>query len=194
MNPRDAATPGKFGQPDGDRGILLVRDVVGDRDRLEPARLRKLAVDPVDLVGRADRSGPRARRRPSAPSTSCCGMMSTRKLDRLIAIGLPLRSMIQPRRGGTGISWTRLLSRQQLVFLVLGDREPAHAADQQAADRRLGAAEQHHPPREGDRLVRGGEPRSCFIARASSASIRDTIQATSGKDADRDDQRRDHAA
>ena len=32
----------------------------------------------------------------------CCGIMSTRKLDRLIAIGLPLRSIIHPRRGGTG--------------------------------------------------------------------------------------------
>ena len=78
-------------------------------------------------------------------------MMSTRKLDRLIAIGLPLRSTIQPRRGGTGISWTRLLSRQELVLLVFGDREPAEAADQERADRRLRRRrEQHHPPREGD--------------------------------------------
>ena len=42
-------------------------------------------------------------------------MMSTRKLALLMAIGLPLRSMIHPRRGGTGISdaelerlWRRL--------------------------------------------------------------------------------------
>ena len=43
-------------------------------------------------------------------------MMSTRKLALLIAIGLPLRSMIQPRRGGTGISWTRLLSESSWYF------------------------------------------------------------------------------
>ena len=33
-----------------------------------------------------------------------------------MAIGLPLRSMIQPRRGGTGISWTRLLSDSSWYF------------------------------------------------------------------------------
>ena len=43
--------------------------------------------------------------------SSCCGIRSIRKLERLMAIGtLPWRSMIHPRRGGTGISWTRLLS------------------------------------------------------------------------------------
>jgi hypothetical protein len=43
-------------------------------------------------------------------------MMSTRKLALLIAIGFPNRSMIQPRRGGTGMSWTRLLSLSSWFF------------------------------------------------------------------------------
>ena len=34
-----ACTPGKLGQADGDRGILLVGDVLGDLHRLEAARL-----------------------------------------------------------------------------------------------------------------------------------------------------------
>ncbi len=107
-------------------------------------------------------------------------MRSTRKLERLIAIGLPLRSMIQPRRGGTRISCTRLLFGQQLIFLVLGDRQPAHAADQQCADRGLGAADQHHPPRKGQRLV---DRRQANRAHRPSLqrSIRETAQLLNGK-------------
>ena len=52
---------GQLGQADRDRGILLVRDIVGDRDRLEAARcLASSRVDPLDLVAAAA-SGARRR-------------------------------------------------------------------------------------------------------------------------------------
>ena len=44
-------------------------------------------------------------------------------------------------------------------MLVLGDRQIAEPRDQRAAERDLRAADQHHPPRKGDRLVRGGVAR-----------------------------------
>ena len=110
-----------------------------------------------------------------------------RKLALLIAIGLPLRSMIHPRRGGTGMSWTRLLSRQQLVLLVLSDREPAHAADQHRADGRLSSAKQHHPARKGDRLMRVGEP-DVLHRLSLHASMRGDDPGTNRKDADRNDE------
>src|SRR6185369_3164898 len=37
----------QLGQADGDRGILFVGDIVGDRDRLEAAAVLELPVDPV---------------------------------------------------------------------------------------------------------------------------------------------------
>ena len=47
-------------------------------------------------------------------SSSRSGMRSTRKSLRLIAIGWPARSTIQPRRGGISRSCTRLLSESSL--------------------------------------------------------------------------------
>src|SRR5205085_4898323 len=69
---------------------------------------------------------------------------------------------------------------QQLVLLVLGNSEPAHPADQGRSDRRLRPAQQHHPAREGNRLMRSGDAH-VFHRPSLQASIRDTIQAKAGK-------------
>ena len=42
----------QIGKPDRDRGILVVRHVVGDRHGLEAARFLQLATDALDFVGR----------------------------------------------------------------------------------------------------------------------------------------------
>ena len=52
---REAARCGdarQLGQPNRDRRILLVRNIVGDRDRLKSARRRQLASDPLHFVRR----------------------------------------------------------------------------------------------------------------------------------------------
>ena len=54
------------------------------------------------------------------------------------------------------MSCTRLLSLEQLVFLVLGNREPTEPSDEDASDDELRAPEQEHPPRKGDRLMGRG--------------------------------------
>src|SRR5205085_668661 len=68
---------------------------------------------------------------------------------------------------------------KKLVLLVLGDREPAHSADQEAADGSLATTEQHHPAREGDRLMRS---RDAHVLHRPSlfASMRKTMKATTG--------------
>ena len=117
--PRCGCDARQFGQADGDRGIFVVRDILGD---LRPAGSRASAFRSLMIrstLGRQLEDLGEIGRRLAADRSSCSGMRSTRKSERLIAIGLPLRSTIQPRRGGTRISWTRLLSDKQLVMLVL---------------------------------------------------------------------------
>ena len=69
----------QVGQAHGDRGVLLVGDIVGDRHRLEAARGGKLARDPLDLVGgqahELGQLGNDLRR-----LTICWGIRSTRSL------------------------------------------------------------------------------------------------------------------
>src|SRR5439155_12127575 len=71
--------------------------------------------------------------------------------------------------------------REELVFFVLRNREPAHAPDQHRADSGLGAAEQEHPARERDRLMRGGDPHRLAHRPSLHLSIRKTTQALIGK-------------
>ena len=70
----------QFGQADGDRGILVVGDILGDLDRLVAlARRLHLLDDAVDVVGRQVEQLRRAVRSVSVGRSSCSGMMSTRK-------------------------------------------------------------------------------------------------------------------
>ena len=169
----------QVGQAHGDRGILLVGDIVGDRHRLEAARGGKLARDPLDLVGgQAHELGQLGNHLravddllgnqidPKARPVDC---------DRLaVAVNEPAA----PRRDRDQLHPVALA--QQLVFLILGDRQPAHPADQQPTDRCLRPAEQHHPPRKGDRLMRD---RDAHVLHRPSlhASMRETSQAKAGK-------------
>src|SRR5206468_9748254 len=83
-----------------------------------------------------------------------------------------------PRRDGDQLN--SVTFRKQLIFLVLRDRQPAHATNQQPPDRRLRASKQHHPPREGDRLMGRRDPH--VLHRPSlQASMRETIHAHKGK-------------
>ena len=146
----------QFGLPNRDRGIVLVGNIVGDRDRLEAVRALQFLVDALHFVGRQ--------------------LEQLRQLrDHSRGVGQLLRNDIDPETGpvdGDRLAvavddpappWRDrdqlhpVALAQQLVFLVLGDRQPAEPADEQGADRGLCTAEQHHPPREGDRLMSAGQ-------------------------------------
>ena len=73
------------------------------------------------------------------------------------------------------MSWTRLLSERSWYFWFCAtDSQPAVRSG--CPDGGLSASEQHHSPREGDRLVGIGE--ADVLHRLSlHASMRDTIQA-----------------
>jgi hypothetical protein len=105
--------PRKLRQPDRHRGIFLERQVLRDRHRLVSGGARQLFPDSRDLVGgRSSRRASSARIRSGSFRRS--GIRSTRKSLRLIAIGMPARSITQPRRGGMRRIWTRFDSDSRL--------------------------------------------------------------------------------
>ena len=97
-----ATTPGSSGRRTRDRGDTCSNvEMLGDRHRLEArgrARARRGSAA-TSSGGEAEDPG-RASAITRSASSSRSGIRSTRKSPRLIAIGWPWRSTIQPRRGG----------------------------------------------------------------------------------------------
>src|SRR5688572_21088957 len=70
---------------------------------------------------------------------------------------------------------------EQLVMLVLRNRQITEPGHQCRAESGLGAADEHHPARESDRLVGAGEALRPYHRPILHRSSRATTKAASGK-------------
>ena len=176
---------GQFGEVDGNGGVFLIRHILCHRHRLEPARVGEVAADPLDFVG-AELEQPGQRLDGARDILDLLRDQvdaEARAVDR-DRLAVAVDNPAAPR--GNGDQLDPVVLAQQRVMLVLRDREIAQPGDQRADDRDLRPADQQHPPREHQRLVRAGE---AFLARAEPTlhwpsrqrSSRDTIIPANGK-------------
>ncbi len=100
---------GQIGQAHGNGGELVPVEPGGDFDGREAVRLVELVLQ-VLQVNRRQVEQLAQRLEGVGGIGQALGIRSTRKSARFEASGMPLRSRIQPRRGGISVRFTRLLS------------------------------------------------------------------------------------
>ena len=178
---RDA---GQVGQADGNGGELVIGQLVGDLDRTEAGRLVQFLLDPIDIVGlEREELRQMAHRRlgiddplrdqVDAEIGAVIGQRPAVAIDNPAAPGRDQRQV------------DAIAFRQELIFLILGNADPAHAANQQCADRALEPADHHGPAAEGETLGGFGDDlalgRREFHAITRQRSIRAHCRTTKGK-------------
>jgi hypothetical protein len=142
----------ELGKAHGDGGIINVRDVFRDLHRLIALRGLELAQDAIDLVDvelEQVGEGPEGLLRVlDLVGDEVDAKVAAIDRDRL---AVPVDDPAAAR--GDNDQLDAIAFGQQLIMLVLRDRQPAKSPDQQRANRGLGAADERHAPREGEALV-----------------------------------------
>ncbi len=144
---RDA---GQVGKANGDRRKLFVGQVIGDLHRLEAGGLVEILVDAVDVVGIELEKGGQLLHHPVAVLQSVLDDVDA-KVGAIAGqrLAAPVDQPAAAWRDDGQVDPVAL--REQPVFLVFGNGDPAHAADKQAAHGQLSASKEERPTikREG---------------------------------------------